>query len=65
MTDPRIPDMITRLEHALQMQHLLEESLTILRRWLDYSRSQHWNDYQPARDMTRAFLAKLGETEEG
>lgn len=65
MTDPRIPDLTTRLEHALSMQNSLNEALTILRRWLDFSRSQHWNDYAPARDATRAFLARFGEEDEG
>jgi len=65
MTDPRIPDLTARLEHALTMQNSLNEALTILRRWLDFSRSQHWNDYAPARDATRAFLARFGEEDEG
>jgi hypothetical protein len=65
VNDPRIPDLLTRLEHALTMQNNLEEALTCLRRWLDFVRSQHWNDFQPARDMTRALLARLGEEEEG
>lgn len=65
MTDQRMPDLTARLEHALSMQHSLNEALTILRRWLDFSRSQHWNDYAPARDATRAFLARFGEEDEG
>lgn len=65
MSDPRIPDLTARLEHALSMQHSLNEALTILRRWNDWVRSQHWNDFQPARDATRAFLARFGEGDEG
>lgn len=65
MTDQRIPDLTARLEHALSLQNSLEEAIVILRRWLDFSRSQHWNDYQPARDATRAFLARFGEEDEG
>jgi len=65
MTDPRIPDLTARLEHALSMQNSLNEALTILRRWDAWVRSQHWNDFQPARDATRAFLARFGEEDEG